>query len=240
DLFQGFFFAKPQLLHTRRIRSPAHDVIRLIAMLDRDPDIDEVASELRRHPALFRPILRQVNSSAAGMSRRIDSISTAIALVGLRQVARLAQLLLYADGDGPPAHNDPLVQQVGLRARMMELLAGHWCPGAARLGDQAFLAGVLSRLDVLFGASLTQALADLPLATGVRDALLQRAGPLGQLLSICESRERGELPALQALCRAMGDIDVADTARAEIEAAAWMMEQTDPRLARRRASLAGG
>lgn len=239
DLFQGFFFAKPQLLHSRRIRSPAHDVIRLVSMLDQDPDIDEVASELRRHPALFRPILRQVNSCAAGLSRRIDSIATAVALVGLRQVARLAQLLLYADGEGTSAHDDPLVQQVGLRARTMELLAGRWRPGEPRLGDQAFLAGVLSRLDVLFGTTLEQALSDLPLAGGVRDALLERAGPLGQLLSICEARERADLASLETLCAAMG-VDVADTARAEIEAAAWMMEQTDPKAARREPGLVAG
>ncbi len=233
DLFQGFFFARPQLLHSRRIPSSAHDVIRLIAMLDQDPDIDQVARELRRHPALFKPILRQINSSAVGLARRVDSIATAIALVGLRQIARLAQLLLYADGDGPPAHTDPLVQQVGLRARMMELLARQRRPGEARIGDQAFLTGVLSRLDALFGVPLAQAVAELPLATGVRDALLDRAGPLGQLLSICEARERADLPALEALCLAMGDVDIAQTARAEIEAAAWMMEQTDPGQARR-------
>jgi c-di-GMP-related signal transduction protein len=231
DLFQGFFFARPQLLHSRRIRSPAHEVMRLVAMLEQDPDIDEVASELRRHPALFRPILRQVNSCAAGLSRRIDSIATAIALVGLRQVARLAQLLLYADGEGTAARDDPLVQQVGLRARTMELLAARWRPDEPRLGDQAFLVGVLSRLDALFGTTLEQALADLPLASGVREALLDRRGTLGRLLSICEARERADARALEALCEAM-QVDVGDTARAEIEAAAWMMEQTDPRARR--------
>lgn len=238
ELFQGFFFAKPQLLHARRVPSSVHDVIRLIAMIEQDPGIDEVAGELRRYPALFRPILRQVNSSAAGLRQQVDSIPTAIALVGLRQIARLAQLLLYADADGPPAHTDPLVQQVGLRARMMELLARQWRPGEARMGDRAFLAGVLSYLDVLLGVSLEQALAGLPLAGEVRNALLMRDGPLGQLLSICEARERADLPVLEALCRAMGDIDLAQSARAEIEAAAWMMEQTDPRLARGEAGRA--
>lgn len=228
DLFQGFFFAKPQILHSRRIPSSAHEVIRLIAMLETDPDIDAVAHELGRHPALLKPILRQVNSSAAGLRQRIDSIATAIALVGLRQIARLAQLMLYADGDGPPARSDPLVQQVGLRARMMELLAGCWRPDEARLGDRAFLTGVLSRLDVLFDMSLEQAVSELPLAGNVRDALVERAGPLGRLLSICEARERADLSALEGLCRVMGDIDIGQTARAEIEAAAWMMEQTDP------------
>ncbi|MCO5118840.1 MAG: EAL domain-containing protein [Burkholderiaceae bacterium] len=229
DLFQGFFFAKPHLLHSRRIPSAAHDVIRLIAMLDQDPDIDDVARELRRHPALFKPILRLVNSSAAGMSREIDSISTAIALVGLRQIARLAQLMLYADGDSPPTRTDPLVQQAGLRARMMELLARQWRPDEAHMGDQAFLTGVLSQLDVLFGLPLKDVTAGLPLVEGVRDALLDRAGPLGQLLSVCEARERADLPALEALCGTMGGIDIAHTVRAEIEAAAWMMAQLDSR-----------
>lgn len=235
ELFQGFFFSRPQLLHSRRVRSSTHDVIRLMSMLDQDPDIEAVARELRRHPALFKPILRQVNSSAAGLSRRIDSIATAIALLGLRQVARLAQLLLYADGDGdgPPAHSDPLIQQVGLRARMMELLARQWRPHDTRLGDQAFLTGVLSRLDALFGMSLEQAVDELPLTLEVREALLDRTGPFGRMLSICEARERADLPALEALCEGLGDIDIALIARTEIEAASWMMAQTDPVRARR-------
>lgn len=231
DLFQGYFFAKPQLLRSRRMPSSAHHVIRLISMLDQDPDIDDIARELRRHPALAKPILRQVNSSAAGLPRKVDSIATAIALVGLRQISRWAQLLLYADGEGPPMHTDPLVQQVGVRARMMELLAQQWRPDEARIGEQAFLTGMLSRLDVLFGVPLAQAVANLPLAAGVRDALLDHAGPLGQLLSICEARERADLPALEALCRETGGIDVEQTAQAEAAAAAWTMAQTDPQPA---------
>src|SRR5690606_421001 len=131
-----------------------------------------------------------------------------------------------------PARDDPLVLQAGLRARTMELLARQWRPAESRMGDQAFLTGVLSRLDALFDVPLEQAVGELPPAPGVRDALLGHAGPLGQLLSICEARERADPWALENLCRGMGDIVIADTARAELEAAAWMMAQTDPQHGR--------
>jgi len=229
DLFQGYFFARPQLLRSRRVPSSAPQMLRLITLLEQDPDIDAVAREMRRHPALAKPMLQQVNSSATGLRRQVDSIGTAIALVGLRQVRRWAQLLLYADGEGKggPMHADPLVQQVGLRARLMELLAERWHPGEPRLGEQAFLVGMLSKIDVLFGLPLPDLIGKLPLAPGVRDALLDRAGPLGHLLSVCEARERADLPALEALCRDMGDIDLAQTALLETQAAAWTMAQTD-------------
>lgn len=229
DLFQGYFFARPQLLRSRRVPSSAPQMLRLITLLEQDPDIDAVAREMRRHPALAKPMLQQVNSSATGLRRQVDSIGTAIALVGLRQVRRWAQLLLYADGEGKgqPIHADPLVQQVGLRARLMELLAERWHPEELRLGEQAFLVGMLSKIDVLFGVSLPDLIGKLPLAPGVRDALLDRTGPLGRLLSICEARERADLPALEALCRDMGDIDLAQTALLESQAAAWTMAQTD-------------
>lgn len=228
DLFQGYFFARPQLLRSRRMSSSLPQTMQLIALLEQDPDIDTVAREMRRHPALTRSLLRQVNSVAVGLRRQIDSIATAVALVGLHQIRRWAQLLLYADGEGRPMHADPLMQQVGMRARMMELLALHWRPGERRFDEQAFLTGMLSRIDALFGLPLRDVVGGLPLTESVRDALLERAGPLGRLLSVCEARERADLRTLEALCRDLGDIDVARTALIESAAAAWTVSQTDP------------
>ena len=231
DLFQGYFFARPQLLRSRRMPSSVSQTIQLVALLDQDPDIDAVARELRRHPALAKPLLRQVNFTALGLRRQIDSIASAIALVGLQQIRRWAQLLLYADSEGRPMHADPLMQQVGVRARMMELLAQRWRPEERRLGEQAFLTGMLSRIDALFGMPLREVVGNLPLTDSVRGALLERAGPLGHLLSVCEARERADLAALEALCRDMADIDVAQTALIESAAAAWTISQTDPAAA---------
>lgn len=69
-------------------------------------------------------LLRLVNSSAFGLGCNIASLREAIIATGTRQIARWAQLLLYADGGELPWRADPLVQLAGTRSRFMELAAG--------------------------------------------------------------------------------------------------------------------
>lgn len=225
DLFQGFFFAQPQVLRSRRRLSSATAMLRLIALLEDDPDVASLVEELKHHPVIATRLLRLANSSAAGARREVDSLGAAIALVGTRQIGRWVQLLLYAGAREHRPGADPLAQQVGIRARMMELLAMQWRDESG-LAEQAFMTGMLSRIDVLLGMPLAEILADLPLSTAVRDALLEHRGALGTLLRVCEARERGDLPALRALCESMDGIDVSSTARAESRAAAWTFSLT--------------
>lgn len=219
-LFQGFFFAEPQLIRSRTPPPSAAAMLRLIALLERTPDVATLVEELKRHPELATRLLRLANSAAVGMRHEVDTLGAAIAQVGTRQIGRWVQLLLYAGSRERPPYADPLAQQVGMRARMMELLAVQW-RGDPELGEQAFMTGMLSKIDALVGMPLPRVLAGLPLSPAVRSALLERGGPLGLLLQVCEARERGDLAALQALCRSMGGIDLASTARAESSAAAW-------------------
>lgn len=223
ELFQGYFFAHPQLLRARRPITSADAVLRLLALVEQDCALDVLADELRRHPDLATQLLRLVRSGAAGIGHAIDSIPAAIQLVGTRQISRWAQLLLYACDDQRPAQRDPLVQQVGTRARMMELVAADWRPDDERLGEQAFMTGMLSKIDVLFGMPLDEALKDLPLSAPIRAALLDRHGKLGALLQLCEARDRLDEGAIRRSCRDLGGIRLAAVARAEARAAAWTL-----------------
>lgn len=224
-LFQGFFFAEPQLIRSRTPPPSASAMLRLIALLERVPDVDALVAELKHHPELATRLLRLANSGALGARREVDTLGAAIALVGTRQIGRWVQLLLYAGARKRPPHADPLAQQVGMRARMMELLAMQWRDDP-ELGEQAFMTGMLSKIDALVGMPLSRVLAGLPLAPVVRAALLEHSGPLGLLLRVCEARERADLPAQQALYREMGRLDAARVARAENEAAAWTFSLT--------------
>jgi EAL and modified HD-GYP domain-containing signal transduction protein len=237
-LFQGYFLSRPQLLRARRMPASVPQVLRLVSLLEQDPDIAIVARTLRGLPELLRPLLREVNASAAGLGRRIDSIPGAVALVGLRQISRWAQLLVYAEHDASPPGTDPLLLQVGTRARMMELLAGDWFPDRPHLPERAFLTGMLSKLDALVGAPLAEVTAGLPLTDEVGAALAHRDGPLGDLLAVCEARERLDEPALRRLCwRHRGD--TGGVARRECEAAGWALRHAPARRARRVRAAAG-
>ncbi|NLD68480.1 MAG: EAL domain-containing protein [Limnobacter sp.] len=223
ELFQGFFFAQPQLLRTRRPIASSDAILRLLTLLEQDCGLDVLADELRRHPDLATRLLRLVRSGAAGIRHTVDSIPAAIQLVGTRQISRWAQLLLYSCDNQRPARRDPLVQQVGTRARTMELVAADWRPDDERLGAQAFMTGMLSKVDALFGMPLAEALKDLPLAAPIRAALLERDGRLGALLQLCEARERLDEGAIRRSCRELGGIGLAAVARAEASAAAWTL-----------------
>lgn len=112
DLFQGYFFARPQVLSVRRASSARGSLMRLMAVLAAEPGM----RELKRNPAIVVQLIRLANSSAQTRGRRVSSLREAIAATGTRQLMRWAQLLLYADGSGLPWRSDPLLQLVGTRA----------------------------------------------------------------------------------------------------------------------------
>jgi c-di-GMP-related signal transduction protein len=192
DLFQGYFFARPQVLSAPRARSTRPALLRLLALLARDGGIVELEAELKLNPNVVVQLLRLVNSSAFGLGRNISSLREAIIATGTRQIARWAQLLLYADGRDLPWRSDPLVQLAGTRSRFMELAASWLRPSDEGFTDAAFMAGIFSLVHVVIGSTPEKTLDRLGLSPLIRDAIVGGEGPLGALLRVTEAAERSE------------------------------------------------
>ncbi|SEA85123.1 EAL and HDOD domain-containing protein [Paraburkholderia sartisoli] len=191
DLFQGYFFARPQVLAAPRPKSSREALLRLLALLSREPDINEIEEELKRNPNVVVQLLRLANSSAFGLGREISSLRQAITATGTRQIARWTQLLLYADGRDLPWRSDPLVQLGRTRSRFMELAGNRLHPSDDRFADAAFMTGVFSLVHVVVDSTPECTLDRLGLAPQIRDAIVNHAGPLGTLLRITEAIEQG-------------------------------------------------
>ncbi|MGF6569560.1 EAL and modified HD-GYP domain-containing signal transduction protein [Paraburkholderia fungorum] len=191
DLFQGYFFARPQVLAAPRNRSSRPGLLRLLALLSRDAGFVELEAELKLNPSVVVQLLRLVNSSAFGLGRNIASLREAIIATGTRQIARWAQLLLYADSGDLPWSADPLVQLAGTRSRFMELTANWLRPSDDDFGDAAFMTGIFSLVHVVLGSTPGEVLDKLGLAPQIRDAIVRRDGPLGALLRLAEAAEEG-------------------------------------------------
>jgi EAL and modified HD-GYP domain-containing signal transduction protein len=101
ELFQGYYFAKPQVLTSRRAAPSRGALLRLLVLLSGEPEIVELEAELKLSPALVIQLLRLLNSSAFGLARTISSLREAIMIVGMRQITRWAQVLLFAHGSCP-------------------------------------------------------------------------------------------------------------------------------------------
>ncbi|MBC7683942.1 MAG: signal transduction protein, partial [Bdellovibrionales bacterium] len=112
--------------------------------------------------------------------------------LGRRQLQRWLQLLLYARQQ-PDAVPNALLPLAALRAAQMEALC-KLRGGAREEQDLAFMTGVFSLLDVLFALPMADIVGALNLPQVASDALLLRQGPLGQLLSLAQTK--GVTPAM--------------------------------------------
>ncbi|KIG04611.1 diguanylate phosphodiesterase [Caballeronia concitans] len=228
DLFQGYFFARPQVLSARRASPARGTLLRLLAVLGSEPGMRELETELKRNPDIVLQLMRLANSSAHARGRRVASLRDAVAAAGTRQLMRWTQLLLYADGSGLPWRSDPLLQLVGARARFMELAANVLRPLDEAFADAAFMTGVFSLVHVVLDMQPAEIVDKLHLAADIRSAILSGEGALGALLGIAQAAERGDAAAIDA-CRlaqpALGALTPALLAKLQVEAAAWFAEQ---------------
>lgn len=192
DLFQGYFFARPQVLSTRRGDPSRQSLLRMLALIASDAPLIELEQELKRSADVVMHLLRLVNSSAYGLDHRIASVREAIIAAGTRQIARWAQLLLFASNGTRSWRSDPLAQLVGTRSRFMELAAVRVRPESERLGESAFMTGVFSLVHVLLGdPAPADSIANIGLVSEIGDAIVERTGLLGALLTIAEAAEAG-------------------------------------------------
>ncbi|MFN8203779.1 MAG: HDOD domain-containing protein [Solirubrobacteraceae bacterium] len=186
DLFQGWFFCRPQLVEGRPPSSSALEAIRSAAtLLSPDLSFDELERIVSRDPGLAVRLLRLLNSAAFPTVRRIATIREALVMLGERTVRRWAMLIIVA---GLPASCDELVPTAMIRARLLERLAAE----RSDAPDGAFAVGLFSIVDALLGCPLATVLEDLPLADEHVAALLRHEGPNGQALRAAIAHERGE------------------------------------------------
>jgi len=148
----------------------------------------------KQQPGLSVNLLRLANSAALSLAHRIDSLAQAVAVLGRRPLQRWVQLMLYTDPDQGYVTN-PLLQLAATRGRLMEILAERMWQGERDRPDQAFMVGIMSLMPALFSTPLPELLAQLPLPRVVCDGLLERTGPLGDLLSRIEALENVPLDA---------------------------------------------
>ena len=192
DLFQGYYFARPAVIQGKRLQSSEQAVLRLLGLISQEADTAEIEAVFKREPVLTINLLRLTNSAGAGLTTHISSLRHAITLLGHRQLLRWLQLLLYSGASSQTPVTNPLLQLAATRGRLMELLADY-TPEAKQHGrdfiDQAFMVGILSLMPALLGVNASEVLAQLPLAVPVHEALIDRKGVLGHLLTLVESMD---------------------------------------------------
>lgn len=198
-LFQGYYFAHPTEIAGARSDPDMLAVIDLLEKLAADADDPVIEAIFKDSPRLTLHLLRLVNSSAFALHPPIRSLKHAFAILGRRPLERWLHVLLFAldDSDG---RSSPLMELALRRARFMEYILRYRTHATSSLlQDESYLTGILSLADVLMNWPLAKVVERLHVADEVKAALLERTGPLGKLLTLCESLERVDFETSEAI-----------------------------------------
>lgn len=219
NLFQGYFYAKPVIIKGRMVKSSTLVLFKLLSLTTNDADFDELEKVLKQAPELIMRFFKVANSAAFRRITKVSTIRGAIATLGLSQISRLIQIMIFTQNANGNVVTDPLAQTAMVRGRLMEEMAG--ALGRPILKDRAFLVGILSLFDALFGRPLGEIVGELALPESVTRAVLEHEGELGMLLRLVEASESGDMESVDVAMSAFDFLDFDQFNRMEVNALSW-------------------
>ncbi len=180
DLFQGYLLSRPEVIEGRSLSPSRATCVRVLRQLcDPLASASDIERVVQTDAALSYRFLRAAGAGAArGLFRRISSVRDAVVLLGERRVRAWVTLMLLA---GTHEGSDEQLLMAMTRARMAELMA--LARHEPQRADAAFTVGLVSALDLLLRAPLASIVEGMSLSSELEQALLQRAGGLGEILS---------------------------------------------------------
>ena len=205
DYFQGFFFAKPELVTGRKIDATSAAILQLLLRIKSRPSLEDLCDCLAKHEDISANLLRFVNSDALTRHSRITTVKDAIVWTGMQHIQEWLMLMLYARPElGMTPQASPLFQNASHRAKFLEGLARTIDNDNDDFCAKAFMVGLISRMDALVRAPLETILPDVSTDDEMQDALLNRSGRLGTLLRLADAVELDDREAVQSCLKKQG------------------------------------
>lgn len=220
DLFQGYYFARPEMLTGKRANPSNMALLRIFSMMASGAENQEIEETFKEQADLAYKLMRMVNSPGSGMATKISSFKHGLMVLGRGPLKRWVQLLLYAS-DKDSNTVSPLMQLAATRGKLMELIARHESGGDRDYADRAFMIGMLSLLDALLGEPLPEILARMNLQEDVVAALLHHEGALGDLLNHCKMLEAGNFESVREALHSHPSLTLDALNKAQLEALGW-------------------
>jgi EAL and modified HD-GYP domain-containing signal transduction protein len=216
DYFQGDFFRVPTILRGKDIPGLKIHYMDLMTQIHREPfEITRLENIVNQDVSLTYKLLRYINSAFFGLPTKVNSIRHALLLLGARETKKWATLVVIT-GMTSDQPREVLVQTL-VRAKFCELLAGP--AGLFGRGDELFLMGMVSLLDVILGRPMDRVLSSLPVPDDVRKGLSGGESALGDVFSCVLAYESAEWNKLSQVAERLGlmEEEISSTYRKSLE-----------------------
>jgi len=220
-LFQGYFFAKPEIIKSREIPSNIALHFHVIQQLGSPYANIEKISELIEHDvSLSYKFLRYINSLSFEIPNKIHSIRQAIVLMGIDEARKWMQVLTLHDmgqGNGN-GRNKALVDFSLTRAKLCEEMAKL---RRKKNADEFFLVGMFSLIDAIMRRELSDVLSLLPLSDIVIKTLYGEITEITNYLELAKAMEELKLEDIKRLSKEIG-ISEAELSVCSLEVQKWV------------------
>jgi len=202
-LFQGFFFSRPEIIPGKKVSANEAAKLQILQKVSQpDFELPDLAKIINTDPSLSYRLFRYINSASMGVTRKIDSVNHAAALLGQQKISQWLKAVILSDLN--PSARAQEVSFLSLhRAKFLELV-NETCGLGGMTPDAHFTLGLFSLLDSLMGMPMRDILKELPLDANIADALLGNASPLRRMLELVDICERGDFEGMAELAKTQG------------------------------------
>ena len=222
ELFQGFFFSRPEIIPGKKISSSNINRMRLLGSISSaDFEVEDLTNAINSDVSVSYRLLKFMNSPTFGLPNKINSIQQAIALIGYRKLAGWLRMILLSDMSVGPT-GDELAFLSIKRAKFLELLSLEMkaCPLSS---ESMFMLGLFSLLDVFLGRSMKELMEELPVEQDLITALIDKESRQAVFIKIVEALEKADWDELGDLVK-RNDINPFCVARNHLAAMQWANE----------------
>jgi len=185
-LFQGYYLAKPKLILGNSIRPSSAVTMEIIQKSSQSAtSINEISDVVARDPKLSLQLLKLINSSIFTLPRPISNLKEAIVFLGIDTLKKWAILIAFVT-DSPAS-----IEACGIvltRAKACELLISETSNDPV-IADTAFLAGLLSGVDLLLELEPEFFIHQLNLGDELQTAILHHRGIIGSKIKTLKQLE---------------------------------------------------
>lgn len=222
ELFQGYFFAKPEMMKTKNL-SPSQMAMAELLYETSKPELDleSITAVFQRDVSLSYKLLRYANSPIFRRRTEISTIKQALVTLGAGELKRFLGLM-FATNVNPDKPTE-LINLAMARAKFCELVAVEL--KAPLDASTAFLTGLLSKIDAILDETLENILDKLPLAQQIKEPLLTKKGPMAALIQLVTLIELAEWEKTGIIMDKLG-LGKDKTLKSYNQALAWADEQS--------------
>jgi EAL and modified HD-GYP domain-containing signal transduction protein len=189
DYFQGYFFAKPEMIKTKSLSPSQIAMAELLYETSKtDLDLNNITKVFERDVSLSYKLLRYANSAIFKRRNEISTIKQALVILGSGELKRFIGLMFAVTAN--PNKPSELINLAMTRAKFCELVVHN---SNLQLDISiAFLTGLLSMIDAILDEEMATVLEKLPLSQEIKDPLLTEKGLMAAIIKLIELIEQAK------------------------------------------------